>query len=101
MRSDKRSDKLLVIMINFLIPFILLYAVFALVDYVNSGFFALLYATIIFVIAFLIYSVKFVDLKLSSIISVKLISWIGLLIAIIYLSIILLLLIDLMPEIRI
>lgn len=96
-----KSDKLLITMINFLVPFILLYAFFALADYVKSGFFSLLYATILFIITFLIYSVKFVDLKLSSIISVKLISWIGLVIAMVYLSIILLLLIDLMPEIKV
>ena len=94
-----RSDKLLVAMINFLVPFILLYAFVVLADYVNSGFFSLIYTTILVVIAFLIYSIKFADLKLSSIVSVKLISWVGLLIAIVYLSIILLLLIDLIPEI--
>jgi hypothetical protein len=96
-----RSDKLLVAMINFLVPFILLYAFFVLVDYINSGFFSLIYATILVVIAFLIYSTKFSDLKLSSFVSVKLVSWIGLLIAVTYLVIILLLLIDLMPEIRV
>ena len=94
-----RSDKLLVAMINFLVPFILLYAFVVLADYVNSGFFSLIYTTILVVIAFLIYSIKFADLKLSSLVSVKLISWVGLLIAIVYLSIILLLLIDLIPEI--
>jgi len=94
-----RSDKLLVAMINFLVPFILLYAFFVLADYINSGFFSLIYATILVVIAFLIYSTKFSDLKLSSLVSVKLVSWIGLVIAVAYLVIILLLLIDLMPEI--
>jgi len=94
-----RSDKLLVAMINFLVPFILLYAFFVLADYINSGFFSLIYATILVVIAFLIYSTKFSDLKLSSLVSVKLVSWIGLVIAVTYLVIILLLLIDLMPEI--
>ncbi len=94
-----RSDKLLVAMINFLVPFILLYAFFVLADYVNSGFFSLIYATILVVIAFLIYSTKFSDLKLSSLVSVKLVSWIGLLIAVTYLVVILLLLIDLMPKI--
>jgi hypothetical protein len=94
-----RSDKLLVAMINFLVPFILLYVLFVLADYVNSGFFSLIYATILVVIAFLIYSTKFSDLKLSSLVSVKLVSWIGLLIAVTYLVVILLLLIDLMPKI--
>jgi hypothetical protein len=94
-----RSDKLLVAMINFLVPFILLYAFFVLADYSNNGFFSLIYTTILVVIAFLIYSTKFVDLKLSSLVSVKLFSWVGLLIAIVYLVVILLLLIDLMPEI--
>ncbi|MES2676838.1 MAG: hypothetical protein V4612_00790 [Pseudomonadota bacterium] len=96
-----RSDKLLIAMINFLVPFILLYAFFVLADYVNSGFFSLIYATILLIISFLIYSTKFADLKLSSLVSIKIISWIGLLIAITYLTIILFLLVDLMPEIRI
>ena len=86
-------------MINFLVPFILLYAFFVLADYINSGFFSLIYTTILVVIAFLIYSTKFSDLKLSSLVSIKLVSWIGLLIAVTYLVVILLLLIDLMPEI--
>ncbi len=88
-------------MINFLVPFILLYAFFALANYANNGFFALVYATILVVIAFLIYSAKFTELKLSSLVSIKLISWLGLLIAVVYLIIILLFLIDLMPEIRV
>lgn len=96
-----RSDKLLIAMINFLVPFIMLYAFFVLADYVNNGFFSLIYATILLIISFLIYSTKFADLKLSSLVSIKIISWIGLLIAIAYLTIILFLLVDLMPEIRI
>jgi len=96
-----RSDKLLIAMINFLVPFIMLYAFFVLADYVNNGFFSLIYATILLIISFLIYSTKFADLKLSSLVSIKIISWIGLLIAITYLTIILFLLVDLMPEIRI
>ena len=79
----------------------MLYAFFVLADYVNNGFFSLIYATILLIISFLIYSTKFADLKLSSLVSIKIISWIGLLIAIAYLTIILFLLVDLMPEIRI
>lgn len=96
-----RSDKLLIAMINFLVPFIMLYAFFVLADYMNNGFFSLIYATILLIISFLIYSTKFANLKLSSLVSTKIISWIGLLIAITYLTIILFLLMDLMPEIRI
>jgi hypothetical protein len=86
-------------MINFLVPFILLYSFFVLTDYANNGFFVIVYATVLVIIAFLIYSIKFTNLKLSSLVSVRLVSWVGLLIAIVYLAIILLLLIDLMPEI--
>ena len=81
-------------MINFLAPFILLYAVFILADYINGGFFAIIYAIILVIIAFLIYSAKFTDLQLSSLVSIKIVSWVGLLIAVVYLVIILLLLID-------
>lgn len=94
-----KSDKLLINMINFLVPLVLLDAFFSLANYSHDGFFSLIYATILLIIAFLIYSVKFVDLKLSSLVSVKIISWLGLLIALAYLGIVLLLLIDLMPEI--
>ncbi|MFT5702984.1 MAG: hypothetical protein ACJAZX_000685 [Rickettsiales bacterium] len=96
-----RSDKFLSAMINFLVPMILLYGFFVLTDYLNNGFFALIYATILLVIAFVIFSAKFSDLKFSSLISIKIISWIGLLIAISYLAIILFLLIDLIPEIKV
>jgi len=94
-----RSDKLLITMINFLVPFILLDGFFVLADYTNGGFFSIIYATILVAIAFLIYSIKFTDLRLPSLMLVKLVSWVGLIVAIVYLTIILLLLIDLMPEI--
>jgi len=95
------NDKLMIAIINFLVPFIMLYAFFVISDYAHNGFFSLIYATILLIITFLIYSTKFTNLKFSSLISIKIISSIGLLIAITYLTIILFLLIGLMPEIRI
>ncbi len=89
-----KSDKFLIAMINFLVPVILLYAFFVLADYFHNGFFSIIYAALLVIISFLIYSAKFADSKLSSLISTKLISSIGLLITIAYLIIILFLLAD-------
>ena len=52
---------------KFLIPFILLYGFFYLTKFEQFGFFAVIYAIILFVIAFLLYSMiisNFFDVKL-------------------------------------
>ena len=92
-----RSDKLLIATINFLVPLILLDGLFVLADYTDVGFFSIIYATILVVIAFLIYFAKFEDLRLHTLISVKLVSKVGFMIAAVYLMSIFLSLIDLMP----
>lgn len=92
-----RSDKLLIATINFLVPLILLDGLFVLADYTDAGFFSIIYATILVVIAFLIYFAKFEDLRLRTLISVKLVSKVGFMIAAVYLMSIFLSLIDLVP----
>ena len=93
------NDKLLIAMINFLVPFILLYAFFVLVDYSVSGFSALIYTAILLTISFVIYSLKFstplkfADLKLPTFISIATISKIAISMILIYLTAILLLLV--------
>lgn len=96
-----KNDIVLVSLINFLVPIILLYAFFSLADCLSKGFSSVIYSTILFIIAFVIYSVKFSDAKPSALIGVHLISWLGFTISIIYLIMVLLFLIDLTPEIRI
>ena len=89
-----RKDIVLVALINFLVPIILLYAFFSLTDYINNGFFSVIYAIILFAITFMIYAVKFNRLEASAVISIKVISWFTLLISSVYLIFILLLLIN-------
>ena len=87
-----RNDVILAALINFLVPMILLYASFSLVDCFTNGFFSIIYSITLFTQAFMIYSVRFDSLKLSTIISINIISWIGLAFLMLYLAFILLLL---------
>ena len=88
-----RNDVILVALINFLVPMILLYAFFSLVDCFTNGFFSIIYSITLFVEAFMIYSVRFDGLKLSTITSINIFSWFGLVALIFYLTFVLLLLI--------
>jgi hypothetical protein len=93
-----KNDLILTALVNFLVPIILLYAFFSLADYINNGLFSVIYSAILFIIAFMIYSTKFGGLESYMMISIKLISWIGILIVVIYLLFILLLLTKLIPH---
>jgi hypothetical protein len=96
--GNMKNDVILTALVNFLVPIILLYAFFSLADYIYNGLFSVVYAAILFIIAFMIYAAKFGGLESYALISIKLISWVGVLISAIYLIFILLLLTKLMPH---
>lgn len=96
-----KNDVVLASLINFLLPLILLYALFSLVEYINNGFSSVIYSTVLVIIAFIIYSVKFSAAKPAALIGSRLISWLGFSISVIYLIMVLLFLIDLTPQIRV
>jgi hypothetical protein len=54
-----KNDPVLSALINFLVPIILLYGLFFLADFFKSGFFAFIYSLVLFVSAFMIFSVRF------------------------------------------
>jgi len=87
-----RNDIILVALINFLVPMILLYAFFSLVDCFTNGFFPIIYSITLFAQAFMIYLIRFDGLKSSMIISINMISWIVLIVLMLYLTFTLLLL---------
>jgi hypothetical protein len=87
-----KNDMILSALVNFLVPMILIYAFFSLVDCLSNGFFSAIYSIILFVAAFMIYSVRFDGLKSSLMVSINIISWIGLSILGFYLIVVFLLL---------
>ena len=95
-----KSDIVLMSLINFLVPLVLIYAFFSLLDYGNSGFFAIIYSAVLFIIAFMIYGVKFSTLQPSTLISIRLIAWLGLSAALFYTMLILLFLIGIAPKVH-
>ena len=60
-----KNDPILSAIINFLVPVIALYGLFFLVDFLKSGFSAFIYAVVLFVSGFMIYTVKFSSSKKS------------------------------------
>ncbi|MDA0902117.1 MAG: hypothetical protein O3B09_01735 [Proteobacteria bacterium] len=98
MQKSLKSDVVLMSLVNFLVPLILLYAFFSLMEYSENGFFAVIYSAILCVIAFMIYGLKFSHLHLSNLVSIRVIAWFALLISLIYITSILLFLIDAMPK---
>jgi hypothetical protein len=79
-----KNDQILSALINFLVPLIFLYGMFFLVDFFETGFFAFIYAVVLFVSGFMIFSVKFSDVKISSLLHLEFLSFFILLISISY-----------------
>ena len=86
-----KNDPILSALINFLVPIIFLYGLFFLADFFESGFFAFIYFVVLFVSGFMIFSVKFSGVKISSIIHLEFLSFFTLLLSISYIIAILLL----------
>jgi len=91
-----KNDPILAALINFLVPIIFLYGLFFLVDFFESGFFAFIYSVVLFVSAFMIFSIKHSGRLLSgvspssSVTQVEFFSFFVILLAISYVSAILL-----------
>jgi len=79
-----KNDQILTALINFLVPLIFLYGLFFLVDFFETGFFAFIYAVVLFVSGFMIFSVKFSDIKLASLLHLEFLSFFVLLVSISY-----------------
>ncbi len=90
-----KNDPILSALINFLVPIIFLYGLFFLADFFESGFFAFIYSMVLFVSGFMIFSVKFSGVKISSLFHFEFISFFTLLLSIAYISAILLLITNL------
>ncbi len=90
-----KNDPILSALINFLVPIIFLYGLFFLADFFDSGFFAFIYSMVLFVSGFMIFSVKFSEVKLTSIFQVEFIAFFILLLSIAYICSIFLLITDL------
>jgi len=90
-----KNDLILSSLINFLVPIILLYGLFFLVDFFVNGFFAFIYSVVLFVSGFMIFSVKFSNPKSSSLIQIEFISFFALLLSISYIISVLLLITNL------
>ena len=90
-----KNDPILSALINFLVPVIFLYGLFFLADFLESGFFAFIYSVVLFVSGFMIFSVRFVGIKSSSLISLEFVSFFALLLSIAYIVSVLLLITDL------
>jgi len=90
-----KNDPILSALINFLVPIIFLYGLFFLADFFESGFFALIYSMVLFVSGFMIFSVKFSGVKVSSIFHLEFLSFFTLLLSIAYIISILLLITNL------
>ena len=67
-----KNDAVLSSLINFLVPIIFLYALFCLVNFIETGFFAIIYSAVLLVSGFMIYLVRFPGIKYHSIISFEL-----------------------------
>ncbi|MBP7709497.1 MAG: hypothetical protein KA100_00315 [Rickettsiales bacterium] len=90
-----KNDPILSALINFLVPIIFLYGLFFLADFFESGFFAFIYSMVLFVSGFMIFSVKFSGVKVSSIFHFEFVSFFALLLSIAYITAILLLITNL------
>jgi hypothetical protein len=90
-----KNDPILAALINFLVPIIFLYGLFFLADFFDSGFFAFIYSMVLFVSGFMIFSVKFSEVKLVSIFHIEFVSFFVLLLSIAYICSIFLLVTDL------
>lgn len=91
-----KNDPILSALINFLVPIIFLYGLFFLADFFDSGFFAFIYSMVLFVSGFMIFSVKFSGVKLTSIFHVEFVAFFVLLLSIAYIGSILLMITDLL-----
>jgi hypothetical protein len=89
-----KSDPILTALVNFLVPVIFLYGLFFLADFFEVGFFAFIYAIVLFVSGFMIFSVRFASLKSSSIIQTEFVLFFIFLLAISYLVAVFLLITD-------
>jgi hypothetical protein len=89
-----KNDPILSALINFLVPIIFLYGLFFLADFIENGFFAFIYSAVLFVSGFMIFSVKFLDIKMSKIFHLEFVSFFILIISISYISAILMLVTD-------
>lgn len=66
-----RGDIILKLTVNFLIPILLLYAVYSAIHYNTFGFFAIIQAIIIMIIAFSLYYIKYGGIRSSKILSFR------------------------------
>jgi len=80
-----KNDPILSALINFLVPIIFLYGLFFLADFFESGFFAFIYSVVLFVSGFMIFSVKFSNMKMPSLVHFEFFSFFALLLSISYL----------------
>jgi len=90
-----KRDLILSSLINFLVPIIFLYGLFFLVDFFANGFFAFIYSIVLFVSSFMIFSVRFFDVKIS-IAQFEFVIFFALLLSIAYIASILLFVTDLL-----
>ena len=80
-----KNDPILSALINFLVPIIFLYGLFFLADFFESGFFAFIYSVVLFASGFMIFSVKFSNMKMPSLVHFEFFSFFALLLSISYL----------------
>ena len=90
-----KKDLILSSLINFLVPIIFLYGLFFLADFFANGFFAFIYSIVLFVSSFMIFSVRFFDVKIS-ISQFEFVIFFALLLSIAYIASILLFVTDLL-----
>jgi len=64
-----KGDIVLKVIINFLIPFVLLYGIFSVAYYETSGVFAIIQGFVLFLLAIAMYYLKYGKLKTSKVIS--------------------------------
>jgi hypothetical protein len=92
-----KNDPILSALINFLVPIIFLYGLFFLADFFENGFFAFIYSVVLFVSAFMIFSVKSSGnaIAMTSPVQFEFLSFFALLLSISYVVAILLLITNL------
>ena len=90
------KDPILSALINFLVPVIFLYGLFFLADFFANGFFAFIYAMVLFISGSMLFFVRFAGVKLSSLIQLEFISFFILLILLSYVIAVLFLITDLL-----
>jgi hypothetical protein len=90
-----KEDSILSALISFLVPIIFLYGLFLLADFFANGFFAFLYAAVLFISGLMILVTTSVGEKSTSVLQLEYVSFFTLLLSLAYIAGLLLLITDL------